>query len=80
MPKAAEPVRKRHRTGATARAVEGAEVTWRRVTARGARCPRTAGAYPLRTFSPTFFAAAARALSAVGNVVVWTCPAAPIRP
>lgn len=80
MPKAAEPVRNRHSTGATARAVEGAEETWRRVTARGARCPGTAGAYPLRDFSAIFFAAAATAFSRVGKVVVWVCPVAPIRP
>lgn len=80
MPKAADPVRKRQSTGATARAVEGAELTARRVTARAARSPRTAGAYPLRTFSPIFFAAAACAFACVGNVERCVWPAAPIRP
>lgn len=73
-------MRKRHSTGATARAVDGADVTWRRVTDRAARCPCTAGAYPLRTFSPIFFAAAARAFSAVGNEELCNWPSAPMRP
>ncbi len=80
IPNAEAPVRNRHSTGATARAVDGADVTCRRVTARAARCPCTAGAYPLRTFSPIFLAAAARAFSTVGKDELCTWPSAPMRP
>nr|BFE82559.1 hypothetical protein GCM10020093_051600 [Planobispora longispora] len=79
MPNAAAPLAKRHSTGAW-RAVERELTMLRRVTGRACRTPRTALAYPLRTFSPTFLAAAAAAFSAVAKEEVLVCPASPIRP
>ena len=79
IPNAGAPLANRHRTGAW-RAVERVLTTGRRVTGRACRWPRTAGAYPLRTFSPTFRAAAAIAFASVANSVVLACPGVPIRP
>ncbi|WP_439427216.1 hypothetical protein [Micromonospora sp. LA-10] len=65
MPKAGAPEAYRQRTGAV-RAVERVLTICRRETVRFWRTPGTAGAYPLRTFSPIFFAAAARARALSG--------------
>ncbi len=65
MPKAGAPESYRQSTGAV-RAVERVLTICRRETARFWRTPGTAGAYPLRIFSPIFFAAAARARALSG--------------
>ncbi|SCF06168.1 hypothetical protein GA0070607_5053 [Micromonospora coriariae] len=62
------------------RAVERVLTICRRETLRFCRTPGTAGAYPLRTFSPIFFAAAARARALSGKTLALACPWSPIRP